>query len=139
MSTETATETIFYDGHCGLCHRLVRFVLAADRHGRAFRFAPLDGETFRAKVPESARVNLPDSVVVPTADGSLLVRSAAVLYILHRLGGGWRALGAVLRLVPRPLRDGLYDWIAGIRYRLFARPAGVCPVMPAELRRRFDL
>jgi predicted DCC family thiol-disulfide oxidoreductase YuxK len=33
----------------------------------------------------------------------------------------------------------MYDWVARIRYRLFARPADVCPVMPPELRRRFDL
>ena len=136
---ETAKEIIFYDGHCGLCHRLVRFVLAADRGGRAFRFAPLDGETFRTKVPVSARVNLPDSVVVPAADGTLLVRSAAVLHILQRLGGFWRALGAVIRLIPRTLLDRVYDWVARIRFRLFARPSEVCPVMPAELRRRFYL
>ena len=46
MSSDVAT--IFYDGDCGLCHRAVRVVLAADPEGRAFRFAPLGGETFRA-------------------------------------------------------------------------------------------
>jgi predicted DCC family thiol-disulfide oxidoreductase YuxK len=139
LSAETVTETIFYDGHCGLCHRMVRFVLAADRDGRAFRFAPLGGETFLARVPKNARVNIPDSVAVQSADKSLLIRSAAVLYILRRLGGRWSALAAVFRVIPRPLRDGIYDWVARIRYRLFARPADVCPVMPPELRRRFDL
>src|SRR5271169_6796797 len=133
-----ATETIYYDGHCGLCHRWVRFLLAADPDGRLFRFAPLQGETFRARVAESARAGPPDSVVVQTADGSLLVRSAAVVHVLRRLGGGWAVLGAAIRLVPKPLRDGLYDWIARIRYRLFARPAAICPVMPAGLRKRFD-
>jgi predicted DCC family thiol-disulfide oxidoreductase YuxK len=133
-----ATETIYYDGHCGLCHRWVRFVVAADTDGRLFRFAPLDGETFQAKVGESARAGLPDSVVVKNSCGALLVRSAAVIHILQRLGGGWAALGAVIRLIPRPVRDGLYDGIARIRYRLFRRPANICPVMPAELRKRFD-
>ena len=133
-----ATETLYYDGHCGLCHRWVRFLLAADSDGRLFRFAPLHGETFQARVVESARAGLPDSVVLQTTDGSLLVRSAVVLHVLRRLGGGWAALGAAIRLIPRPLRDGVYDWIAGIRYRLFARPADTCPVMPVELRKRFD-
>jgi predicted DCC family thiol-disulfide oxidoreductase YuxK len=133
-----ATETIYYDGHCGLCHRWVRFVLAVDPDGSLFRFAPLQGATFQAKVAESARAGLPDSVVVQTAGGALLVRSAAVVHVLRRLGGGWAALGAAIRLIPGPLRDGLYDWIARVRYRLFARPADICPLMPAELRKRFD-
>jgi predicted DCC family thiol-disulfide oxidoreductase YuxK len=133
-----ATEIIFYDGHCGLCHRWVRFVLAADPGGSLFRFAPLQGETFQAQVAESARAGLPDSVVVHNVHGELLVRSAAVVHILRRLGGGWAAVAAVIRLIPRRLRDGVYDWIARIRHRWFARPAGICPVIPAELRKRFD-
>lgn len=133
-----ATETLYYDGHCGLCHLWVRFLLAVDPDGRLFRFAPLQGETFQARVAESARAGLPDSVILQTPDGSLLVRSDAVLHVLRRLGGGWAALGAAIHLIPVPFRDGVYDWIARIRYRLFARPADTCPVMPAELRKRFD-
>jgi predicted DCC family thiol-disulfide oxidoreductase YuxK len=133
-----ATETIYYDGRCGLCHRWVRFLLTADPDGHLFRFASLHGETFQARVAERARAGLPDSVVVQSVDGSLMVRSAAVVHVLRRLGGGWGALGAIIGLIPTPLRDGLYDWIARIRYRLFARPAAMCPVIPAEQRKRFD-
>ena|SRR5579863_7301027 len=132
-----ASETIYYDGHCGLCHRWVRFVVGADHDGRLFRFAPLHGETFQAKVPESVRAGLPDSVAVQSAGGALLVRSDAVVHVLRRLGGGLAACGSTIRLVPRPLRDALYDGIARIRSRLFGRPADVCPVTPAELRTRF--
>jgi len=133
-----ATDTIFYDGYCGLCHRWVRFLVAADRDGRMFRFAPLQGETFRSKVPEGIRAGLPDSVVLETAGGTILVRSDAVVSVLRRLGGSWRVVGAALHLIPRPLRDGAYDWIAHMRSRWFARPPDVCPVVPAELRKRFD-
>ncbi len=72
-----ATDTIYYDGSCGLCHRWVRFVLAADTNGRLFRFAPLQGETFQAKVADGARAALPDSVVVQRADDG------------RRLGSSW--------------------------------------------------
>src|SRR5437879_3847393 len=54
-ATHSPTETIFYDGHCGLCHWAVRFVLAKDRNGDAFRFAPLDSDAFRAAVPQEQR------------------------------------------------------------------------------------
>lgn len=133
-----ATDTIFYDGHCGLCHRWVRLVAVRDSDGSLFRFAPLDGPTFQARVPQHLRAGLPDSVVVWTAGGSLRIRSDAVIHILRRLGRGWRALGTAVSLVPRPLRDGVYDWIARMRTRWFAHPADVCPVAPPELRRRFD-
>ncbi len=137
-ATSTAgPEVLFYDGGCGLCHRAVRFILWADREGRAFRFAPLGGATFEAQVPVSERAGLPDSMVVQTAEGALLTRSAGVLHILRRLGGGWRALAFLFGLVPRPLRDAAYDFVARIRLRLFARPDDACPVVPPPLRSRF--
>jgi predicted DCC family thiol-disulfide oxidoreductase YuxK len=133
-----ATERIFYDGHCGLCHRAVRLILAEDRSGMAFRFAPLGGETFLAAVPEADRRALPDTVVVQTREGALLTRSAAVLHILGRLGGLWCLLGAVGHLVPAPVRDWGYDRLAAVRHRLFAPPPA-CPLMPARYRERFDI
>lgn len=129
-------EILYYDGGCGLCHRSVRFVAAADRAG-AFRFAPLGGETFLAKVPAAARAALPDSIVVQDGDGRLLVKSDGTIRILERLGGGWRVLAALLRLVPRALRDAAYDFVARRRLRWFGREAQVCPLLPPHLRSRF--
>lgn len=129
---------LFYDGHCGLCHRAVRFVLRHDRSGNAFRFAPLQGPTFQARVSADRRVRLPDSIVVLTKEGSLLARSDAFLHILRRLGAGWRILGGVLAVIPRPLRDAVYDFIARIRYRVFGTREDWCPVVPPDLRARFD-
>ena len=133
-----APEMIFYDGSCGLCHRAVRFVLAEDRSG-VFRFAPLDSEAFRAAIPEADRARLPDSIVVRTSEGKLMVRSAALLYVCERLGGVWRLVSIFARIVPTTLKDSLYDRIAGVRYRLFAKPVEVCPIIPRDLRARFDL
>ena len=131
-------ERIFYDGHCGLCHGAVRFVIARDPQGRLFRYAPLEGGTFAALVPAERRVGLPDSVVVLTEDGRLLVRSDSFIHILRRLGGFWRVTGAIIVVIPRTIRDGVYNFIARVRYRIFGRRPEVCPVTPAELRGRFD-
>ncbi|MCS6851421.1 MAG: DUF393 domain-containing protein [Gemmataceae bacterium] len=132
-----ATERIFYDGHCGLCHRAVRWVLAEDR-GLTFRFAPLHGVTFVAEVAEDQRRQLPDSLVVRTSAGLLLTRAAAVRHIARRLGGLWRLLAEASRLVPVAVLDLGYRGVAAIRHRLFAPPPGVCPVLPPALRARFD-
>jgi predicted DCC family thiol-disulfide oxidoreductase YuxK len=136
--TNQETDTLFYDGHCALCHGAVRFVVKHDRAGTTFRYAPLQGETFRAQVPSEQRARLPDSIVVRTSEGLLLARSDAVVHILKRLGGGWRIVGSIMAAIPRGLRDGIYDLIARIRYRVFGKREEVCPIVPPELRRRFD-
>jgi predicted DCC family thiol-disulfide oxidoreductase YuxK len=66
--------TVFYDGHCGLCHGLVRFLLARDPAGSKFDFAPLQGDYCAATIPPAELQRLPDSVVVRTHDGQLLVK-----------------------------------------------------------------
>jgi len=134
----TATETIFYDGLCGLCHRSIRFVLSEDRSGTAFRFAPLQGETFQTTVPPEVRAQLPDSLIVRTGDGQLLQRSRAIRHIAVRLGGLWRVLGILAGLIPVALADAAYAGVARIRHRLFQKPSDACPVLPPPLRGQFD-
>jgi len=138
MVSATGHSIVFYDGGCGLCHRAVRFAIARDPDGSRFRFAALGGEAFRRLVLEAQRAGLPDSLVVLTPDGSLLLRSAAVIHILERIGGAWRLQGRLLALVPQGIRDLGYDAVARVRYRLFGRPADACPVTPPALRARFE-
>lgn len=128
---------IFYDGTCGLCHGFVRFVLARDRVAR-YRFAPLQGTTVRALIPEAGRAALPDSIVVRTGDGRTLVRSDAVLQVLGDLGGGWGGIAGALRVVPRVARDAAYDAVAAVRRRLLRRPREICPLVPEKFRSRFE-
>jgi predicted DCC family thiol-disulfide oxidoreductase YuxK len=135
---EEKGETIFYDGHCALCHNSVKFVLKHDRSGNAFRFAPLQGETFKSRVPAERRGGLPDSIVLQTADRALLARSDAVIHILRRLGGEWKIAAAILAVFPRAIRDSAYDLIAHIRYRVFGKREDLCPVIPPGQRARFD-
>lgn len=135
---EPDAEIVFYDGHCGLCDRAVRFVLKHDRSGRAFRFAPLQGTTYQSRVPAEWRAKLSDSIVLLTEDGTILMRSDAFVHIFRRLGGGWKTLAGALALIPRPVRDSVYDFIARVRYRVFGRHDEICPIMPPELSARFD-
>jgi predicted DCC family thiol-disulfide oxidoreductase YuxK len=131
-------DCVFYDGTCALCHGFVRFVLAEDPQGTRFRFAPLESDTLRSAVPETERARLPDSIVVLTGGGELLVRSRAVLHVLRRLGGWWRLGAEVARLVPRPLADLAYTAVAALRKRVFGSKEAACPLLPRHLRARFD-
>jgi predicted DCC family thiol-disulfide oxidoreductase YuxK len=130
---------ILYDGVCGLCHRLNRFVLARDPAGR-FRFAalqsPLAGEilTRHGRDPRDL-----DTLYLVLghgrADERLLRKSDAALWILRELGGPWRATPA-LRVVPRRLRDLGYDLVARCRYRVFGR-YDTCPLPDPRHRARY--
>jgi predicted DCC family thiol-disulfide oxidoreductase YuxK len=131
------TDRLFYDGGCGLCHRAVRFFASRD-HAGTIRYAPLGGETFRRALLPEVRAVLPDSLVVRTAEGRVLVRAAAVSYLLHRLGGGWRLLGWMGDASPRALSDRLYEALARNRRRWFHPPEEACPILPLAQRARFD-
>ncbi len=128
---------IFYDGHCGLCHRWVKFVLPRDPDGERFVFSPLQGELITQELTDEQRAGLPDSIVLLEPDGTLKTKSAAVLAILRRLGGFWAFCAAVGGVFPAFLRDTVYDGVARVRHRLFKRPDEACPLMPPELRTRF--
>ncbi len=134
-------DIVFFDGHCGLCHHSVKFLLSKDNRekglGPVFNFAPLQGETFLQRVPEAQRAAIPDSLVVLTRKGKLLIRSRAVLYALGRLSRPWRILASLGRLVPTPLLDLGYRLVARSRSHLFPQPDSQCPLLPPHLRSRF--
>ena len=130
---------LFYDGVCGLCDHIVRFVLQHDRAG-LFRFAPLQSDYAAAVLARHGRdASELDSVcLLVDPDGPnerLLARSDAACAVFAGLGGAWRLL-ALGRFLPRPLRDAAYDAVASRRYRWFGR-FDQCPIPSPLLRERF--
>jgi predicted DCC family thiol-disulfide oxidoreductase YuxK len=110
---------IVFDAECVLCTANARFVLRHDRRGR-FRLASMQGDAGAALYRRFGIDPVdPETMIVVEGDRALR-DSDAVLAIWHGLGWPWRAL-AVLRLVPRSVRDPAYRWIARNRYRLFGR------------------
>jgi predicted DCC family thiol-disulfide oxidoreductase YuxK len=102
----------------------MRWLLDHDRKGRLL-FAPLQGETARAVAARHSRAEDSLSTVVYVRDFGapserVYLRSDAALAILGDIGGPYRVLSA-LRVVPRSLRDLLYDWVAARRYRWFGK------------------
>lgn len=137
MNERTGSPVLLYDGTCGFCARSVRFILARESPARRahLRFAPLEGgfgQRLRTAHPALQRVN---SVIWfdPTRD-DLLVRSAAGLAVLRHLGGPWRLIAALGAIIPRALRDAVYDAIARNRHRISGED---CLVPKAEERGRF--
>jgi predicted DCC family thiol-disulfide oxidoreductase YuxK len=123
---------VFYDSACGFCQRWIEWAVRHDRHGR-LAVSSRGGETFRRLVPADVVPTLPDSILVLDEGGTILSRSSAALKIGRSLGGIWRIAATTAALVPRSLRDRVYDFIAA-RRRTIA--GGVCPAPSTVLRER---
>jgi predicted DCC family thiol-disulfide oxidoreductase YuxK len=110
---------IVFDGVCVLCNGWVRFLLKR-RRADGYRFAAMQGSTGRALLQEHGLD--PDDPVsmLLVVDGKAMSDTDAILGIVTSLGGAWR-LAALARVVPRPIRDAVYRWIARNRYRWFGR------------------
>lgn len=130
-------ETIvLFDGVCNLCNGTVRFIVRRDPQGH-FRFAPQQSEAGRELLRKHGLLEtsgMSESIVV-LEGGRVYLESDAVLRILYRLGGAWRLVCA-LWVIPKPLRDRAYRFVAHNRYRFFGR-LEQCMTPTPELRRRF--
>jgi predicted DCC family thiol-disulfide oxidoreductase YuxK len=139
-AARTGGAILLYDGNCGFCARSVQLILRYERRRRTLHFASLQGpygSEVRARQPE---LNGVDSIIWYDPPGSgraerVLVRSAAVLEVLSYLGGGWRLLGGLGRVVPSVARDLAYNLVARYRLRLASNDSCVLPT--AEQRARF--
>lgn len=125
-------NVILYDGVCVFCSRWVRFVAARDT-ARMFRFTAIQSD-YGCKLAVAFQVDPkdPDTNAV-VHDGKAFFKSDAALIVLSYLPR-WSWVG-VLRLVPKPLRDAVYNLIARNRYRIFGK-YDVCYTGGEELRSR---
>ncbi|TWT63852.1 thiol-disulfide oxidoreductase DCC family protein [Rubinisphaera italica] len=135
VKTNSSAEhpVLFFDGVCGMCNAFVDFIMKRDPHGH-FRFAALQGETARQLVTGDDREQLKSVVLL--LDGQLFRKSSAVVRVLWEMGSFWSLLGSLLWLIPRPLRDFCYRFVAKIRYRIFGKKEA-CRLPTPEERSRF--
>jgi predicted DCC family thiol-disulfide oxidoreductase YuxK len=126
---------LFYDGVCGLCDRLVQFVLRRDRRA-LFRFAPLQSDAALQTLGHFGKDPRDlNTVYALTSDGRLLRKGRAVLWVLRQLGFPW-SLAVAFGALPTAVLDWFYDRVARNRYRLFGRLDSCRLPSPAE-RARF--
>jgi predicted DCC family thiol-disulfide oxidoreductase YuxK len=125
---------VLFDGVCNLCNGFVTFVIARDPAGR-FKFGALQSSAARRLLESiDSREAWPDSIVL-VENGRVWTRSTAALRVARRLTFPW-PLAYVFVVVPRPVRDWIYNLVAGRRYQWFGRRA-TCMVPSPDLRERF--
>lgn len=145
-----APVVLLFDGECNLCNATVTFVIARDRR-QVFSFAPLQsraaerlladvGDDERERRERSASTSSdgerdPWQSVVLIERGRVYRRSTAALRVVRHLTPPWSVL-AIFLIVPAPLRDAIYSFIARHRYRWFGR-RDTRMIPTPELRARF--
>jgi predicted DCC family thiol-disulfide oxidoreductase YuxK len=131
---EPKKKIILFDGICNLCNSSVQFIIRRDKK-KKFLFASLQGKTGQELLQ---RFQLPadhfNSFIL--VDGEkVYTRSAGALRTLKELGGGWSLFYAFI-ILPRFIRDAVYNWIARNRYKWFGKREE-CMIPTPELRERF--
>ena len=139
IKTGTQEPVLLYDGQCGFCNRGVQHILKHDRQQTMY-FAVLQGEYGKSILTRHPELKGVDSLVFvePLDVGHperVFVRSDAALRVAGYLGGIWK-LALAAYLIPRPVRDFLYDEFAKRRYRWFGK-YDTCLLPPQEVRERF--
>jgi predicted DCC family thiol-disulfide oxidoreductase YuxK len=134
MASAPPAPVILFDGVCNLCNTLVRFVIRHDPNG-LFRFAAQQSPIGQALIGAHFSDAVQLSSIILIADDSAWTESGAVLEICARLGPPWSSL-ALLRIIPRRLRDACYRLVVRHRYQWFGR-TDTCQAPPPEARERF--
>ena len=126
---------LFFDGICNLCSGVVQFIIKRDKK-KLFLFASLQSEAGQAAIAdlEAKTVLKPDSFIL-YHKGEYFIKSSGALRAAKLLGGAWSLL-YVAMIVPRFLRDAIYDLVASKRYKWFGK-MNECMLPTPELKSRF--
>ena len=123
---------ILFDGTCAFCERSIRFI--ATRDNGHFKFGASQNPEGRALLARFGTTREAAKSLILIEDGRIYLRSEAVLRIAARMNAPWK-FAAVFLVLPRPLRDLVYRFIAAIRHRLAGR-SNACEIPPPEIRSR---
>lgn len=124
---------ILFDGVCNLCNSSVNFIIDRDRG--AFKFASLQSEEAQSILNEYGVDPTKLESIVLVDKGLVYNKSTAALHIAGYLKGLWPVVKVFL-VLPRVMRDFIYDIIARNRYKWFGK-SDACRIPTPELRHRF--
>ncbi|MBM7837455.1 putative DCC family thiol-disulfide oxidoreductase YuxK [Alkalihalobacillus xiaoxiensis] len=124
---------ILFDGVCNLCNQAVDFVIKQDKKGY-YQFASLQSESGQRLKKEYGIPDHIDSMIV-IENNRAFSKSDAAIKIVPKLSFYWQPARLAI-LIPRPIRNRLYEWIAKNRLRWFGEKETCRLPSPSE-RERF--
>ena len=132
--TAVKHQVILFDGVCNLCNSAVQFIIRRDKK-ETFRFASLQSSLGRKLLGQHPRRTSPQETIILFKNNKVYDRSTAALEIAKELPGAWPAF-YIFMILPKFLRDSLYNLIARNRYRWFGKK-DECMIPTAEVKNRF--
>lgn len=110
---------LLFDGVCNLCSSSVQFVLKRNDKENV-KFASLQSDFAANALKQSELpVDYLNSLVL-LEQGKTYVQSDAALQLTKHLNGLWK-LGSIFLIVPKFIRNPVYDWVAKNRYRWYGK------------------
>jgi len=126
---------VLFDGVCNLCNSAVQTIIKNDKKNK-FVFASLQSEIGKHLLSERGiNTETTDSIVLIIPNEAYFIKSDAALEIAKKLSGIFQFFG-VFKLLPKVLRDQLYDFIAKNRYKLFGQKAQ-CMIPEKPVKHKF--
>ena len=125
---------LLFDGVCNLCDSFVQFIIRHDPQA-VFRFTPLQSETGQYFLKEAGFPTEELSTVVLVYQGKYYTHSDVPLQVVRYLPGWWSLLYG-LSIIPKSIRDAIYNWVARNRYRWFGKQES-CMMPTPEIKSRF--
>jgi len=125
---------IFFDGVCNLCNSSIDFVIRRDKKNKFLVGALQDEVSKKVLANYRVREDYLDSIIL-LEDGVIFYKSTAALKIAKHLSGLWPALYPLI-IVPKALRDVVYDWIGSNRYKWFGKK-NTCRLPTHEEKAKF--
>ncbi len=126
-------KVILFDGVCNFCNFWVKFAGKRDAK-KILKFAALQSEAGQALLKEY-HVSDKLSTVVFLDDGIVYTQSSAACRICKYLDGAWKA-GYMLSIIPKPIRDAIYDLIGRHRYTWFGK-SDACMLPTEAMKEQF--
>lgn len=112
-------QVILFDGVCKLCNAWSNFIIKHDQK-HVFKLCSVQSEEGQKILKHySLPTDVYESMIYVEGD-TFYQQSDAFFQVIAKLGFPWRMM-SVFRLIPKPLRNWLYDRIAFNRYRLFGK------------------
>ncbi|MAX79593.1 MAG: thiol-disulfide oxidoreductase [Crocinitomicaceae bacterium] len=134
MNASAPYPVVLFDGYCNLCNGSVQEIIKRDPKG-IFKLASLQSD-IGIQLLKNSNINTDkvDSIVLVDHDG-IYIKSTAALKIAARLAFPYFLLN-VFSVIPKALRDLIYDWIARNRYKWFGKK-NECWIPDERLKNRF--
>lgn len=136
MKNNLNQPLLFFDGVCNLCNSSVQTIIKKDPHQK-FKFASIQSDAAKEILLQFDNFNSDIDSIILINKNKIYYKSSAILRVCEILGGVYSFL-IIFWLVPKPIRDWMYDFVAKNRYRWFGKRES-CMLPSDDLKERFLL